>query len=354
LNSTVIVRVLKPRLPVAVFLFFVALTAVVFWRMVFMGGMRGSGHYVDVDVCDLVLEKHVLGPAKLTPWWQRCHRSLSEARSAQDAQDRLVKEFESVPGSHLALFDSTETAAIWEGENHPPPSVSDLGGGIKLLRIPTFRWQAFRDWNQTLSQLKKNAVASAVTGRAKLMIDLRGNNGGSFVALVQALSPFLCSSPEIGRLVSPQLENRGDAPAQLVNSLEHDPLQQLIGHQREVKLARFNEYPCFKYQVVVLVDSRTRSVAEIFALTLARKGLAQVVGQRTAGEVVLAAWYDVPVLGKGVSVSIPEALFEDPRGQQIEGHGVTPDVEVGAVDSEAMILQRARQLLRSSVRTLPR
>ena len=59
------------------------------------------------------------------------------------------------------------------------------------------------------------------------------------------------------------------------------------------------------------------------------KGTGRVWGQPTKGEVVLSIWYDLSfILGKGYSISIPEASYVTTRGLDLERVGVLPEKEL--------------------------
>jgi C-terminal processing protease CtpA/Prc len=75
-------------------------------------------------------------------------------------------------------------------------------------------------------------------------------------------------------------------------------------------------------RVVALVDSRTRSAKEVIALELQRRGLATLVGERTAGAVLPATFAPV---GQGAVLMYPATRLGR-YSQEIEGVGVAPDV----------------------------
>jgi C-terminal peptidase prc len=78
--------------------------------------------------------------------------------------------------------------------------------------------------------------------------------------------------------------------------------------------------------LVLLVDEGTRGDAEIMAAALQAEGRAMVLGKRTAGNTVSNETYPYP---DGSVLSIAQWRFFLPDGTNIDGRGVTPDVEVG-------------------------
>lgn len=194
------------------------------------------------------------------------------------------------------------------------PELVDLKNQTGLLKIPSFRPKAFAEnWIE---------LSKKLSTYRKLYLDLRGNSGGSFVAMIRALSPFLCDNPHAGVLISPQVDNKKFVT--LMDQMDPDPLLELIGVVQSVLLERLNTYPCYRGQISVLIDSESRSTAEIFAAALKGRKDVSILGQKSAGEVLLAVWYDLP-LGPGYSLSIPESVYISNSGKALEGIGVFPD-----------------------------
>ncbi|WDM69306.1 MULTISPECIES: S41 family peptidase [Xanthomonas] len=79
--------------------------------------------------------------------------------------------------------------------------------------------------------------------------------------------------------------------------------------------------------VTVLVSEASSSAAEVLSATLQRYRRARVIGQRTAGQVLIAQVYS---LDRGAKIHIPIASFKDSSGVSLEGRGVTPDVTIAS------------------------
>jgi carboxyl-terminal processing protease len=138
------------------------------------------------------------------------------------------------------------------------------------------------------------------------VIDLRGNPGGSLNAVIASAAGFVdADHTVIGYQVDRQ---RHQTP------LETQPLNLLNGAA-----------------VVVLVDHDTASGAEIFAAALQEAKLATLVGSKTAGNVGVAT--QLP-LADGSVLQVTEQRFVSPSGTQLDGVGVTPDVQVDLTDED--------------------
>ena len=74
----------------------------------------------------------------------------------------------------------------------------------------------------------------------------------------------------------------------------------------------------------LLVDRRTASAAEIFACALQDNGRALVVGTTTFGK---GRIQNVQSVGNGSGVAVTRARYVTPRGRDIHGVGIRPNIE---------------------------
>lgn len=246
---------------------------------------------------DEILE--IEGVEHVSPWsaQNRAGRFVTSRRG----QVRVVK----LEPSNLAIDSS--------------PQLKDLHNGNAVLEISSFRSGYFDkdDWKDLVGEFKKFK---------HIVIDIRENAGGNFVAMLRALSTFTCGERNAGLLVRP----RRHGPEKDFLDDNTDDLYQIeeLDKYHSVRLQTFREYGCFQGRVTVLIGPDTSSVAEIFAQNFFYRPNSRVWGQPTAGDVVLAVWYDLPVMGRGYSVSIPEAVYLTPDQKELEGHGVYPQKEL--------------------------
>jgi carboxyl-terminal processing protease len=160
----------------------------------------------------------------------------------------------------------------------------------------------------------------------RVIVDIRENAGGNLVSMLRALSPFFCQPTIVGDLALPR---RVDGERLIMaNELSDDEQIEEVETASGVDLQTFPGYGCYQGSAAVLVGPHTSSVSEIFASAMAHRPHARVMGQPTSGDVVLAVWYDLPNMGAGYSISIPEALYLTPEGKPLEGQGVFPENEV--------------------------
>ena len=77
--------------------------------------------------------------------------------------------------------------------------------------------------------------------------------------------------------------------------------------------------------LAVLVDGNSASASEIYAGAIQDYGIGQIVGTKTYGKGVVQTIYD---LKDGTSLKLTVAEYFTPNGRNIDGEGITPDVEV--------------------------
>ena len=174
-----------------------------------------------------------------------------------------------------------------------------LPGNLRYLKITAFDWI-----DDETGAVYDDAIRFLKDGDA-IIIDLRGNPGGSHAAVRYLVSHFLP-----GDVLLLTFLHSGEAPKQS-HSLENLPAGRLIGKP-----------------LYVLTDEYTGSAAEEFAYHVAQWKLGELVGARTAG----AANNNklVPIApGFTLSVSFGRPVHAI-SGTNWDGVGVTPTVAVPA------------------------
>jgi carboxyl-terminal processing protease len=135
-----------------------------------------------------------------------------------------------------------------------------------------------------------------------LIIDLRGNGGGDGEVAVEVASLFLAA----GKEVSTYQTRRG----------------------REVRRSTGGSLWRPAGGLVVLIDERTASAAELLAAALQQSGEAILVGERTAGKGV---GQRALLLPDGSGMSLTRFRLLAPSGVSWDGTGLTPFLEMATV-----------------------
>lgn len=131
-----------------------------------------------------------------------------------------------------------------------------------------------------------------------MVVDLRGNTGGSFPAGVE-LARDLLGAGEIVRV----------ADAQGVRDILDADYPHPLIVPSDVPIA-------------LLVDKGTASAAEVFAAALHDNGRASIVGDSTYGK---ARVQTIVELSDGGAVLVSTAKYLTPNGEDIQGVGIVPD-----------------------------
>lgn len=191
-----------------------------------------------------------------------------------------------------------------------------IGGGVRLYlssdemkegRIKHRRFFAARKEGKAL-YLKLAAMNAATVDDVKtalqensdaegMILDMRGNPGGSFDAAIKVADLFL------DRAIIASTKGRKSEDAVYYNAEAGDLL---------------NGKP-----IIVLIDGETASAAEILAAALQEQGRATLVGTRTFGKASVQQLFNLP---GGSVLSVTRAFYYTPSGILIEGRGVIPDI----------------------------
>ena len=184
------------------------------------------------------------------------------------------------------------------------------------LKVPSMRSDYF-DYKKWDPQVEK------ILSYQNLILDLRGNRGGSFVAGLRLLAPFICSPQTIGSFKGKT--GTSEVKGRLPDILADEQQLKYIEKYQEVLLVTEARRSCFKGKIHVLIDGGTASTAELVAVALREFKQAKIYGTTSAGELLVGVWYPLPELGPEVQISIPEAIYVSHKGLSIEGKGVLAD-----------------------------
>jgi carboxyl-terminal processing protease len=145
-----------------------------------------------------------------------------------------------------------------------------------------------------------------------LVIDLRGNPGGTVQTVDQLLGEFFDKRTELGR----------------TTTRTGRPVSVLFGAVEIIKLKNAIEGNpnAYKGKVAILVNSQSASASELFAGTMQAAGRAVVVGQPTCG--CLLGFLGYARVPGGAELAYSEVGFVLSNGKRIEGEGVMPDYPV--------------------------
>jgi hypothetical protein len=256
-------------------------------------------------------------------WADRTVKNIREARSCVNSISRAAQQqlkisnnavvLEFLCGACNALDEYTtyltpaDLASDLEESNEPSVvDASILKDGIAYLRISYFRDSTATELDNALATLKGAMMEKPIKS---LIIDLRGNIGGTFDAAVQVAERFLAQGVIVSTMGQTTDSNKIFTPTP--------------GN------------PVLDVGVVVLVDGQTASAAEVLAFALRDHQRAKIIGTPTFGKGSIQKVFkfstaeEVDEHGKPKNrtgaIRITFARIFSPNGQAISG-GITPHI----------------------------
>jgi carboxyl-terminal processing protease len=169
-----------------------------------------------------------------------------------------------------------------------------------------------------LTQWTLGATARAVEGLRALkdapglVIDLRGNPGGSVHAVNEMLTRFFMRHTDLGRVTT----RTGRAVSVLFGTVEIIKLKSEVEGNKDA----------YTGPVVILLNSGSASGSELFAGAMQAARRALVVGEPSCG--CLLGFLGYTRIPGGGELAYSEVGFVLANGERIEGRGVMPDLVV--------------------------
>jgi carboxyl-terminal processing protease len=173
---------------------------------------------------------------------------------------------------------------------HPVTVQNDTISGVAYVKIPWFEVGTAQQFRGALESIRQK-------GTRKLIVDLRGNAGGSVDEAIASADELLTSG--------------------LITALE--------GRKVEEKKWQADRNTAFDGEVEVLTDPSTAAGAEVFASAIRGNARGKVVGLTTYGKAIVQRFIPLPS-GGGVQMTIGH--YTTPELKAITDTGVKPDVMV--------------------------
>jgi C-terminal processing protease CtpA/Prc len=205
--------------------------------------------------------------------------------------------------------------------------LSKLADGIGWLKVTKFPGAVGVDIAKQIDD-----AISQLSGCNRLIVDLRGNAGGG-LAFLRVMSYLTPDRVPVGYSVTRARAQAGytkeslpvfdKIPAKKAGLL----LLALKFGFRDDSVSIFTEglgAKPFHGRIAIVVDETTTGAGERIAAFAKERGLATIVGTRTAGRLICSSTYKV---GNGYFVRVPARAWYTWSGEMLEGRGVAPDVQ---------------------------
>lgn len=187
---------------------------------------------------------------------------------------------------------------------------------IGLIRLEKFGEGASQELDQALWKLHQQGMQS-------LVFDLRGNPGGLLTEAIAVSNRFVPS----GKIVSTRGRYQSD---NTVESATYDKT--------------------WKMPLVVLVDGDSASASEIFAAAIQENRRGLIIGRKTYGKGTVQTHF--PLQSVSGTFWLTTAKFYSPKGREMAGAGVTPDIPVNMSERELEEVGPVDKDLRAGINTI--
>ncbi|ASS73887.1 hypothetical protein CIG75_02125 [Tumebacillus algifaecis] len=171
----------------------------------------------------------------------------------------------------------------------PTVTAKDMGNGVGYLRILTFGGNTSREFFTEYDKL----IATSPNG---ILLDLRGNGGGSVLSALEIADHFLTSGTML---------------------VLHDE----SGETQEIKADELGT----DIPVAILVDQHTASASEMLAGALQQNGRAKLIGTQTYGK---GTMQEPITLQSGGVLKLSVDAWALGDGSSIQEVGLTPDIRL--------------------------
>lgn len=169
-----------------------------------------------------------------------------------------------------------------------------LDNNVGYVQVTGFEAVTPKQFENAIQKLEKK-------GMKALMIDLRDNGGGLLDSAVEMLD---CMLPK--GLVVYSMDKSG---------------------QKQEYYAEDDD--CFDKPLAILVNGNSASASEVFAGALQDEETGKLIGMTTFGKGIVQGVFG---LEDGSAIKMTTAKYYTPKGRNIHGKGLTPDIEVELTD----------------------
>ena len=189
--------------------------------------------------------------------------------------------------------DPHEISLVREKHSAQLVSSRTLSNGMGYLRIVSFR-------NGVAPEIRKHAADLASKGAKALIVDVRRTAEGSYENAIEAARLFVK-----GGTLAIKAGREKDGVREAIQAKPGDGSIEL--------------------PVTLLATTGTSGPAELFAAALDDNNRGDIVGERTLGRAGIQKLVKLP---EGRGLWLTYARYLRPNGEQIQGRGIQPDVEV--------------------------
>jgi len=317
-----------------------------FARFLFSGEIRGARDHTHVPKPNLKVFDAVLAHidsafyrpdfngVNLQTLRRRYRPRVAAARNESEFLSLMRTMLGEFRTSHLEFFATPS----WSKESHPSVAVAkeDEEGITWRELVPSvgyLRIESFADGPPVVARVDR--AFAELSRYSSLVVDLRGNEGGTLSAAMRLGDYLLPNAQTVGYFVSRAGLTRNRArsidqinPASLPvfsGYYAADLSREMANNGALMLTTGGRAKRVYRGRVVVLIDENCFSASEAFASVVKETRAATLIGRRTTGMMLSAV--TLPVEGDW-TLLLPVWDFRTPRGVAVESRGVEPDIAV--------------------------
>jgi hypothetical protein len=261
-------------------------------------------------------------------------RTASDADAEGKALGKWIAFFRD---RHLTVSRPT-TVSTATGKSEEPPSLTIVDAATIIIRVPSFDI-SFAGKLDALLDKHRNALSAT----PRLILDLRGNGGGSDYCF-QGLLPYVYTRP---------IEEHGaemwateDNVQCLRDAQKEDGVppeaKQMLGHLADLMstnkgtfveyapktVIRMDDVYANPKRVAILIDKACGSSTEQFLLYALQSSKVLLFGENTAGAIDYANVFSVPTPSKRWVLNYPISRSKRLPDHPVDSHGISPHIRL--------------------------
>lgn len=224
--------------------------------------------------------------------------------------------------------DTYVTVTVLRGEDNEEV---ELKIQRREVEVPTVEYQMLEDqigyvniiqFDDVTGPQFKQAVENLETqGMERMLLDLRGNPGGTLDSVVEILAYMLPEDKQEGMLLyTSDKDEKGDRYFSKNGKLQFES-DYGVGNSSYPK----EDVHELNIPIAVLVNGNSASAAEVLTGAIMDYDWGTVVGTKTFGKGIVQ---NVIPLGDGTAIKLTTSHYYTPSGFDLHQVGLTPDVEV--------------------------
>jgi len=248
----------------------------------------------------------VIKGKKSDDWTVEQVQKLVKGKEGTKVTVTMIRPSEKKGGKSTSYTVTMTRAMI----TYPNTQSSVKNGDVGYIRLGQFN-------NLASSEVEKEIKSVTKKGATSIVLDLRENPGGLLKEAVNTASLFVKSGVVV------KTESRGNKTTEVLKT---------TGNQ------------VTKLPLVVLIDKNSASASEIVSGCLQDYGRATLVGTKSYGKGSVQAQYP---MSDGSAVILTIEHYKTPKGHDINGIGLTPDITVKMNVNDQMKSKTDTQLKRA-------